>query len=48
MFTAGNILHNSSSMWECMDNHIAFIPRRSIYEIIAIFLEMNSRGPVLS
>ena len=26
--TAGNILHYTS-MWECMDNHIAFIPPRS-------------------
>ena len=31
-------------MWECMDNHIAFIPPPSIFDIMAIFVEINSEG----
>ena len=41
-----NLLY--TSMWECMDSHIAFIRPRLIFQMMAISLEMNSKGLVLS
>ena len=38
-------LHHTS-MWECIDSHIAFIPPRSIFQRMAISLEINSKGLV--
>ena len=38
-------LHHTS-MWECIDSHIAFIPPRSIFQTMAISLEINSKGLV--
>ena len=37
------VLFCTTPAWECMDNHIPFFPPRSIFLMMAIPLEMNSK-----
>ena len=37
------VLFCTTLAWECMDNHIPFFPPRSIFKMMAIPVEMNSK-----